>query len=57
MKTVTVTPEMRIWYDNRCGLYKTPKGHVLIEYATGDARWMPVRQAKHFLKTMEQVKP
>ena len=50
MKTVTCTPQQLEYRDNRCGLYHTPKGYVLVEYATGDARWMSVRQAKYFLK-------
>jgi len=50
--TVTVTKDMLVWHDARCGMYKTPKGYCLVEYATGDARWMPVRQAKDFLKRM-----
>ena len=50
MKSVIVTKDMLIWHDDRSGMYKTPHGYVLVEYATGDAQWMPDRQAKSFLK-------
>ena len=53
---ITVTKAMLEWHDDTCGLYKTPKGYVLIEYASGDARWMPVRQAKQFMLTNKEEK-
>lgn len=52
MKTVTITKDMLIWHDDRSGLYKSPKGYVLVEYATGDARWMNKRWANDFLKVV-----
>ncbi len=48
--TITVTKDMLIWHDTQCGLYKTPQGHVLLEYQTGDGHWMSARQAKNWLK-------
>lgn len=52
----TVTKDMLIWHDNRCGIYKHPKaGYVLIEYGSDYARYMPARQAKAFIK-MAQAK-
>ena len=51
--SVTITKDMQVWHDERCGMYKHPKqGYVLVEFSTGDGRWMPVRQAKNFLKIM-----
>ena len=48
--SVAVTKDMLVWQDNQNGLYKTPKGYVLLEYRTGDARWMSARQAENWLK-------
>ena len=56
MNTVTVTRDMLIWHDDRCGMYKTPQGYVLVEYTTGDARWMGARQAKYFMSLSERGK-
>lgn len=47
---VTVTKEMLEWQDDTCGLYKTPEGYVLVEYSSGDARWMNHSQAKDFMR-------
>lgn len=52
---ITITPDQLRYRDDRCGLYLTPKGYVLIEYATGDARWMTVRGARNFMKICEQA--
>ena len=55
-KSITVTKDMLVWHDDRCGMYNTPQGYVLIEYATGKIRSMSVRQAKSFLKRTGAVK-
>ena len=53
--TEKVTKEMLVCGDEQCGLYKHPKeGYVLIEYSTGDARFMPARQAKNWIKIQSE---
>ena len=52
MKTVTITKDMLVWHDQRSGLYKSPQGYVLVEYKTGDARYMSQQQAKNWLEMM-----
>ena len=48
-KTVTVTQNDLVWHDDRCGMYLSTQGYVLLGYASGEARYMPVRQAKNFM--------
>ena len=52
---IAITPDQLKYRDDRCGLYLTPEGYVLIEYATGDARWMTAQQARHFMKICGQA--
>ncbi len=54
MKTTTVTKDMLVWHDSRCGMYKSPtQGYVLVEYSTGDCRWMDAHQARKFMKAVK----
>jgi len=50
--TVTLKKEMLVWHDSQMGLYKSLLGYVLVEYKTGDARYMDSWQAKDWKRRM-----
>jgi len=51
-RTITITRDMLVWHDSQRGLYKSSQGYALVEYATGDVRYMSEQQAKDWLKRM-----
>ena len=58
---MTLYPEDAIYKDDRVGLFKIPRQqfgfpYVLIEWQSGDARYMSARGAKGFIKLANKLK-